>query len=316
MRILILSPAPARSRLGNAVTARRYAAIFRRLGHTPAIAAWCEGPRFDLLVALHAKKSARAVLAARRADPDLPIVVVLTGTDIYRDVERSVRAQAALRAADAIVGLQPLAVRRLPRAVRAKFVSIVQSVDERPEHRGRTSTGVFTIAVVGHLRAEKDPLRIAAALRLLPDAGVHVAVAGGILDDRYRERLDAAIRRDPRIRYCGELSQGAARALIARSDMLAVTSRMEGGANVVCEAIACGTPVVASAIDGNIGLLGDAYRGFFPTGDTRALAALIDRCITDTPFLAQLRRSVAARRALVDPRREARAWKQLIRSLT
>ena len=76
----------------------------------------------------------------------------------------------------------------------------------------------------------------------------------------------------PRYRWLGALSQAAARRAIARARALVHMSRMEGGANVVIEAVRSGVPVLASRIDGNVGLLGADYDGYFPVGDAAALA--------------------------------------------
>jgi glycosyltransferase involved in cell wall biosynthesis len=91
-----------------------------------------------------------------------------------------------------------------------------------------------------------------------------------------------------------------------------LTSLAEGGANVVTEALAASVPVVSSRIPGSIGILGAGYPGFFPAGDTRALADLLHRVETDPELLAALRAWCARRRKLVDPRRERRSFKELL----
>jgi glycosyltransferase involved in cell wall biosynthesis len=88
---------------------------------------------------------------------------------------------------------------------------------------------------------------------------------------------------------------------------MVISSRMEGGANVVCEAVRIGVPVLASRVSGNVGLLGARYAGYFPLEDTRALAALIEKAKENGAFYRTLERQMARLRPLVDPRREARA---------
>ena len=48
---------------------------------------------------------------------------------------------------------------------------------------------------------------------------------------------------------------------------------MEGGAHVILEAVQSGTAVLASRIDGNVGMLGPAHEGYFEVGDDAGLAA-------------------------------------------
>jgi glycosyltransferase involved in cell wall biosynthesis len=92
---------------------------------------------------------------------------------------------------------------------------------------------------------------------------------------------------------------------------MVISSRMEGGAHVVSEAIAAGVPVLASRISGNVGLLGARYPGYYPVGDDRALARLIARAHGQR-FLRLLEQQVKSRRALVRPAAERRALRALI----
>uniref|UniRef100_E6PEE2 Glycosyl transferase group 1 n=1 Tax=mine drainage metagenome TaxID=410659 RepID=E6PEE2_9ZZZZ len=300
------------------MTARRYARIFRALGYrvrilpsdTPTVEA-------DIVVALHAKKSAAAAIRFRKASRDGRLIVVLTGTDIYRDLPRSRVALRALEAADAIVALQPLALDLLAPSLRHKARSIVQSV-ALPASLSHTRRGEARceIAVLGHLRIEKDPLRAAYAARALPRRfSVRVTLAGGVIDARYHERTADEIACNPRFRYRGELGTRAALALLARSDALVLSSRMEGGANVLGEAIALRVPVLASRIDGNIGLLGASYPGYYEVGSTASLRRLLQRFIEDRAFRRALRAHIARLAPLVRPIRERTAWAKVLTEL-
>jgi glycosyltransferase involved in cell wall biosynthesis len=102
---------------------------------------------------------------------------------------------------------------------------------------------------------------------------------------------------------------------LARSRLLAVTSKLEGGANVVSEALAHGVPVVSSHIEGSLGILGNDYPGYFPVGDTRALADLLIRCESDPAFYRSLQTHCRRLKPLVHPARERRSWKQLLAEL-
>ncbi|HKQ90806.1 MAG TPA: glycosyltransferase [Blastocatellia bacterium] len=91
------------------------------------------------------------------------------------------------------------------------------------------------------------------------------------------------------------------------------SSRLEGGANVISEAIVAGTPVIASRIAGNIGLLGEDYAGYFSTGDNRGLARLMARVESDSEFLAELKSHCERLKSRFSPERELAALKRLIR---
>ena len=257
-----------------------------------------------MLIALHARKSAGLIAAFREKFPARPIVVVLTGTDVYGSFARSRAAMRAVCAADAIVTLQPLAIRRLPAALRTKAVAVLQSAQRVAAARTRRPGTPARFCAIGHVRREKDPLRAAYALRYLKNRDVEVVQAGAILDERYAATMASLQSREPRYRYLGELSHAAARRLLAGCDALVLSSRSEGGANVASEAIANGVAVLASRIDGNVGVFGADYAGYYPVGSSQGLAKLIDRFAGDRVFAQTLTRQVRALASAVTPQRE------------
>lgn len=91
-----------------------------------------------------------------------------------------------------------------------------------------------------------------------------------------------------------------------------LSSRLEGGANALAETIVAGTPVLASRIAGNIGMLGRAYPGYFKVGDTRGLARLLWRAESEADFLQELRSRVNELAANFAPERELAAWASLL----
>jgi putative glycosyltransferase (TIGR04348 family) len=313
LNIEIITPAPRHSRLGNRVTAERYAALLRELEHDVAVTTEFSGAQRDVIFALHARRVANSIQAAQgRA----PLVLVLTGTDVYRDIHEFTSAQQSLEAANAIVTLQPLAINQLPARHRAKARAILQSTTAPNPLPGK-SKRALDLCVVGHLRDEKDPLRAAAAARLLPaDSRVRIIQAGGILDNRYKGELGKEEAANPRYRYMGELPHARVMRLIARSHALILTSRMEGGANVIGEACVSNTPVISSDIDGSRGVLGDDYPAYFKVGDTPALAKLMLRFERDAGFRKQLEALCRDLKPRFSPRAEQAALAQLLHEVT
>lgn len=305
MRIALVTPAPRGSRSGNRHTALRWAAFLRAAGHHVDVSnEWHETPA-DLLLALHARRSHASIRAFRDAHAARPLVLALTGTDVYADIHRDRDAQESLRLADRFIVLQPGAIDELPRHLRGKAAVVVQSCSSAL--RQRPVKREFRICVVGHLRAEKDPLLAGLALTCIPaDANVKVVQLGASLDDALAGAAQALALRDPRYRWLGSVAHARALRWLASSHAMVISSRMEGGANVVSEAIRIGVPVLASRISGNIGLLGVHYPGYFDLGNARELAECMLRIATDRKAYNLLRKHIAALRPMVDPRNEAR----------
>jgi len=319
MRIGIVTPAPPRSRYGNRVTAIRWARILRSLGHHASICQQYQADAFDLLIALHARRSHRSIERFHREYPERPILVALTGTDLYRDLKKSRHAHRSLELATRIIVLQPKARDKLNLQLRQKVRLIYQSVQigslRKPE-QSSSSPGSFDVCVIGHLREVKDPFRAAMAARLLPSRSrIRIFQVGGAMTDLMTGRARKEMKANARYRWLGELPRWRARQILSRCSACVVSSKMEGGANVLSEAIAAGVPVLASNIPGNVGILGDDYPGYFKTGDTDNLAQLLFRAETDARFLKSLKKHCARLAPLFQPSREKVAWASLIREL-
>jgi putative glycosyltransferase (TIGR04348 family) len=316
MKIFLACPAPHGSRKGNRVTAVRWAGILEELGHEPAIGQNYRGSACDLLIALHARKSAAAIRAYRRHRPRAPLVLCLTGTDLYGDIRTSKAAQRSLELADRLVLLQPCGLDELEPRWRRKARVIYQSAEPVGDHKSRRSPAskrVFEVAVLGHLRHEKDPFRTALALGLLPrDLPIRVTHLGQALSKAMARQAKHLAAADRRYRWLGEVPGPKARRLLAASDVLVLSSRLEGGANVISEALADRVPILASRIPGSVGLLGEGYPGFFPVEDTEALAELLARAATDRRYYAGLQAWCTRLAPMVAPARERAAWEKLL----
>ena len=284
------------------------------------------GP-FDVMLALHARRSAKSIGAWAKAQGATQnakgLGLVLTGTDLYRDIDVDAQAQASLDLAQQLVVLQECGPQRLPPGLRSKARVIFQSTTAR---QTLPKTGRHLRAVmVGHLRDEKSPQTLFEAAHLLRG---HT----DIFIDHVGEPLDAGLGRQaqqtaaacPNYRWLGGVAHEATRRHIQRAHVLVHASKMEGGAHVVMEAVCSGTPVLASDIAGNVGMLGADYPGYFEHGNARQLADLLLRLRADQlndadtapdRLLLRLQAHCHERARLFAPENEQAALVQLVGDL-
>lgn len=318
--VLLVTPAPPGSLTGNRVTARRWAGILRDLGHRVTVAEALEDRSPEVLVALHASRSSESVARYRESRPGGFLVLALTGTDLYRDLAAGdARARRSLALADRLVALHPLAIEAVPGAFRDRVRIIIQSANGsagqaldggRPERLG---SGVFRVCVAAHLRAVKDPFRAAHALSLLPSGTpIEVVHVGRALEPELAAEARRFEETDRRFRWLGERSHAETREILAGSQLVVISSLMEGAPNVLSEALALEVPVAATRIPGCVGLLGADHPGLFAVRDTAGLAGLLARAQADRGFYAELARRSRELSELVRPERERAAWEGLL----
>ena len=278
------------------------------------VAAW-DGEPADVLVALHARRSAESIARWARERGGAPLVVALTGTDLYVDGVGHALVRRSLDAATAIVALQGAALLDLPPELAAKCVVVHQSA-EPCRDAPPPPADCFQVAVVGHLRPVKDPFLAARASRLLPPSSrVRVVLVGKALSAEMEASARAEQAANERFAWLGERPHGEARRIVASSHLAAITSRAEGSSNVLSEALVDGVPVLATRIPGLVGTLGEDHPGLFPTGDAGALARLLARAEGEPEFLARLREAGRRVAHLVRPERELEAWRALLAGL-
>ena len=128
MRICLVTPVPPRSRRGNRITALRWAGILRELGHTVTVAQEYRGQPCDALIALHAVRSHPSIRSFAEERTGNPVIVALTGTDLYGDIHTDASAQQSLEMAHRFIVLQPMGIEELPERLRDKARVIYQSV--------------------------------------------------------------------------------------------------------------------------------------------------------------------------------------------
>lgn len=315
-QIEIVTPYAADANNGNWRTAARWMQLLHGRYDVILQSDWRPGGPCEAgcLIALHARRSHAAIREWRERFPGKPLIVVLTGTDLYRDLPGDARARESVSVADRLIVLQEDALRFIDEPQCAKARVVYQSARTLvPATKARSR---LNCVLVGHMRAEKDPrTAIEAWSRLPPGEPVFLLHVGGALDRELGRFAQAFARREPRYRWVGAMPHAWTRQAIKRAHLLIVPSRMEGGANVIVEAVSAGTPVLASHISGNIGMLGADYAGYFPVGDSATLAALLRRCATEASFYNHLISQCRRRGALFRPKRERAALAAVIREL-
>lgn len=320
MNITVISPAAKQSRSGNRVTAVRWARILRALGHRVQVESDGDPRKHlgaDLLVAIHAWRSAAAISQFAATHADRPIVVLLAGTDIYRFQHTHAQTTlASMHIAHRLVGLHDHVADDIPAEFADKLRIIYQSAPALPRPR-QPAIRHFDVCVVGHLRDEKDPFRAArAAARLPVSSRVRIIHLGKAHTEQYAQAARNEMATNPRYVWRGEVSPGQVRRTFGRCQAMVMSSLMEGGANVVSEAIVAGLPVLASDISGNRGLLGAGHPAYYPVEDTQGLAALLLRAENEAGFLQAVQLNAASRKALFAPDRERDAWAALLTEMT
>jgi glycosyltransferase involved in cell wall biosynthesis len=240
----------------------------------------------------------------------------LTGTDLYGDIPaHNSDALQSLQLATRLIALHKPPRSSLPHAARAKTRVIFQSAAP-PSRRLLPDNNHFTVCVVGHLRAVKDPFRTATAVRRLPASSrIRVIHLGMAMDESMRRRAIAEISANERYQWLGDLPHWRALQWMARCRLMVISPRMEGGPNVLSEALAMELPVLASRIAGVVGMLGPHYRGYFDVGDTSGLRNRLLRAENDERFYCSLARHCRQLGSIVDPAIELESWRQLLDEL-
>jgi putative glycosyltransferase (TIGR04348 family) len=311
MRIALITPYGREHRNGNWHTAARWTRFLREAGHTVRVQVEWDGRAADLMLALHARRSFASIRTFAERFPSRPLLLALTGTDLYRDIHQDSDAQQALEWAHRLIVLQDRGVDELPPHLAAKTRVIYQSSPDTARTRVRPHS--FEVLVIGHLREEKDPFRAALATAHLPaHSQIQVTHLGSALSKEMAETAELAQGKLPRWTWAGDVPHRTVLKRLSRARLMVISSVMEGGANVICEALAADVPVLASRIPGNIGMLGEDYPGYFAAGDEKQLAALLSRAEDDPGFYADLQRHARLRRGLMRPEQEASRLRQVV----
>lgn len=312
----MITPAPPRSLAGNRATAMRWADLLQNLGHKVNVITQYEGQDADVFIALHAWRSATAIKQFKSSYPKTPIIVAITGTDAYRYIHSHTdETLHSIKTADYLIGLHDLIANVLPQNQRYKMHIIKQSalsIKKRFPYKR-----YFHVAIMGHLREEKDPMRPAIAVRNLPSKSkIHVHHYGKAHSQEWAETAKQEMLINPRYTWHGEVTQHKIRLVYQRSNCLVLPSRMEGGANVISEAIMAGLPIISSDIEGSIGLLGHDYQAYYPVENTHALKDLLLKMESDKSFYQTIEHSCLNKQKDFMPELEQKAWHKLLLTIS
>lgn len=312
MKIFVIAPNLSGPLTGNRITATRWKKILQGLGHQVTLKEKYMRERADLLIALHATKSHSSVKLFKQRNPGKPIVVGLAGTDLYIDLKTTPATQETLWLADVIVSLQPLAKEALPPTI-AKKVAVIYQSAVPPKKRLKPLPNCFELCLIANLRDVKDPFLAEEASRLLPpNSMIKITHIGSAYSLSWEQEARTRAKNNTRYRWLGPQGHARTLQLLDRAQAVLLTSKSEGGANVVSEALACKKPLLCSEIPGTVGILGEDYPGYFPPGNTRALADLMMKAENEEHFFLKLRRAIERKNSLVNPKKEQQAWQKLL----
>ena len=313
MKIALVTPALPYSRTGNRATAIRWKNILSELGHQIELMTTFTGGQYDAMVALHSWHSAESIRHFNKLCPEKPLIVALTGTDLYKFIKTHPKPTLhSIKIAHALVALHGLAYLTIPQVYHKKLSVIYQSAKPIAPQKKKSKYN-FDVCVVGHLREEKDPLRAAYAVRTVPgNSRIRIKQYGKAHTHEWGKRARQEMKINSRYRWYGEVPHWQVRKQYASADLMVLSSKMEGGANVISEACVAGLPTVASDIVGSIGLLGKDYPGYYAVGNTGSLRRLLLQVEADNALLHELHEACSSKARLFTYTKEKNGWRELL----
>ncbi|MFZ9723164.1 MAG: selenoneine biosynthesis selenosugar synthase SenB [Burkholderiaceae bacterium] len=320
--VVIVTPALQKANNGNWRTAERWARFLSARYVVELVSHWSRSEKASrdpgLLIALHARRSAESIHAWSHTFPLKPVVTVLTGTDLYPDIRKDLLAMQSLTQSTALVVLQEQGISALPSEFQSKAAVIYQSGSAWKPREMKPLP--FTLRMVGHLRQEKSPetfMQLAQQFEQIQ--GIRFELVGGAIDPELGELASRLALQSRVFVWTGALSYRATRSRIRDAHLLVHPSRLEGGAHAILEAAMSGTPVLASRVPGNVGMLGSDYLGYFEHGNVEQLKQLVGECQrshqTGQGLYGLLLQQVHARCALFHPTHERKILLQFVKNL-
>ncbi|MGJ8672293.1 glycosyltransferase [Rubritalea sp.] len=314
MHVLISSSYPLTSPKGNSITAKRIATLLTSVGHTAEAIHTDMPPSADVMISLHATKTLTTSKRFKVCSPDSKLIIYLTGTDLYKELPAgNPEFFEALELADHLVVSQQASLNSVPTKYLHKTSFVPASV-LLPEEQTVSTPPSNSIILPAHLRPVKNPFLINKAIQLLPDLDMHAFTLGAALEPEMAQQAILWQQSDPRFKWLDNVPYPENLSWMRQADYTLNSSHCEGGSNAVSESIVLGTPVLASRIEGNIGLLEDDYLGYFETDNAQSLATLLRRTFTDTSFQKKLHAQTLALQQKFLPSKELDGWQQFLKS--
>lgn len=323
MNILIIAPKVQSNNSGNQATAKRWQQLLIEARHQVEISDSFQAQIPDILIAIHLRKSHQSIVDFKSKFPSKPLITLGAGTDLYRDLSNQKYIdiiKKSIKLSDTILVLQNLATSLFDEEAQKKVTVIYQSTDidsfptKVDPHSDKKE---FRVVVIGHPREIKDSLRAALASRELPShSNIKVKLCGKPANSELLALIQQEAASNSRFHWQGELSRKQTWSTLRSSDVMVISSLGEGGANVVSEACVIGLPVLATKIDGNIGLLGEGYQGYFQPRGTKQLSSLMLRCEQNKAFLQTLREQIKSKSNLFSKQQESLTLQKVILNLT
>lgn len=333
MKISISSPFPADSLQGNSVSGRRISGLLSDAGHQVEIFQDGFAADCDFLIALNAWRSAGVIeqfatvqgtVSDRtgyndkvyRVQSRPRLVVIMTGSDLF-PLDGILKAETlrSIQLADAIVVTQDQARDKINHPLVREIRKSIELPAEIIDYEGfpKRTTPPFRGMLVAHLREQKNPFLY---LRSIPHLKTPIQIHhyGNANSMEFRE--NAGKYSSEAYEWKGEVPRSDLLKALKNADFLLNTSYIEGSSNAIYESIALGTPIIASAIPGNIGVLGKDYPGLFHLDDSKSLASILDTFSTSESFRNRIQEWCDALKVDFDPRREQKDWCDLLAELT
>lgn len=260
-------------------------------------------------------------LAARL---NLPVVLTITGSDLYDPVMRNHSDTVrAIRAAQAVVCFGDREAAELAEhfpSVADHIVVIPQGVERLPVAASDSfgvAEGAFVLLVPAALRPVKQiefPLKeLAPLMSRLP--AVQLVIAGGIIDQDYAATIRTLVCDTPYAVWLGEIPRKQMGALYRRADVVLNCSRSESMPNTLLEAMALSRPVLANDIPGNRSIISHDNTGLL-YHDTDSFCEGVVRLVEDAELRSTLGQHAGeCMRDAFSPESEAAHYLHLYRSL-
>ncbi len=267
----------------------KYSALGRR------VRAAARAGGFDVVVGHYLYPTAAFALDAARI-AGVPLVLVSHGTDarsVMRNDRFGRKGREALSRADLVVAVSAALRQTLreevgvPAGVPIEVVNMgFDAASFRPDPGARDALGVPAGERLVLFAGNLEPVK---GLDALLDASEHVIATGGAdrlvivgdgpLRGRLEERVAASSVLADRVRFAGQLQQPELARWMAAANVFVLPSRSEGLGLVLLEAMACGTPCVATHVGGVPEILDPSCGALVEPGDPVALAVGIERVV-------------------------------------